>query len=91
MTTHSNVQGQQSVVTYPPGTVVYDVVAGAVGRVADPEAYPPACSGCVCVLVVPLVGSAPAWEAEPDTLRRATDEENEAALAEAMPTEAAAP
>ncbi|MFK0291520.1 hypothetical protein ACIQU6_13740 [Streptomyces sp. NPDC090442] len=59
MTTYSTVQGQQNVVTYPPGTVVYDVVAGAVGRVADPEAYPRGCLDSVCVLVVPLVGSDP--------------------------------
>ncbi|MYT30524.1 MULTISPECIES: hypothetical protein [unclassified Streptomyces] len=91
MTTHSTVQTRQSVSTYPPGTVVHDVVANAVGRVADPKAYPPACSGRVCVLVVPLVGSTPAWQAEPGALRRAADEEIEAALAETMPAKAAAP
>ncbi|WP_438487864.1 hypothetical protein [Streptomyces sp. S186] len=78
MTTHRTVQDQQSVVTYPPGTVVYDVV----GRVANPEAYLASCPGCVCILVVPLVGSAPAWQAEPGALRAAADEEIEAALTE---------
>ncbi|WEB40627.1 hypothetical protein MOV08_15950 [Streptomyces yunnanensis] len=81
MTPHSTVQDQQSVVTYPPGTVVYDVVAGAVGRVADPKAYPRGCLDCVCVLVVPLAGCGPAWQAEPGALRRAADEEIEAAVA----------
>ncbi|MEU9113260.1 hypothetical protein AB0D04_16110 [Streptomyces sp. NPDC048483] len=80
MTTHSTFQDQQIAITYPPGTVVYDVVAQAVGRVADPEAYPPGCLGCSCVLVVPLAGSDPAWQAEPGALRRAVRDEIEAAL-----------
>ncbi|MFI1307620.1 hypothetical protein [Streptomyces sioyaensis] len=81
MTTYSALRDQQNIVTYQPGTVVYDVIAGAVGRVADPEAYPPGCAGCVCVLVVPLAGCGPAWQAEPGALRRAADEEIEAAVA----------
>ncbi|MFE7317846.1 hypothetical protein ACFU7T_32810 [Streptomyces sp. NPDC057555] len=90
MTTHRTVQDQQSVSTYPPGTVVYDIIACSVGRVADPQAYPPGCSNCVCVLVVPLAGSAPAWQSEPGALRRAADEEIDAALTEAALIEAAA-
>ncbi|MFE6688036.1 hypothetical protein ACFVFQ_16360 [Streptomyces sp. NPDC057743] len=85
MTTHHTVQDKQNVVTYPPGTAVYDIIANAVGRVADPEAYPPSCLDCVCVLVVPLTGSAPAWQAEPGALRPASEDEIEAALTEAAP------
>ncbi|MFL4492358.1 hypothetical protein ACJ6WD_14040 [Streptomyces sp. VTCC 41912] len=66
---------------YPPGTIVYDIVAGDVGRIADPDAYPAGCIGCNCTLVVPLAGSAPAWQAEPGALRTAATDEIEAALA----------
>ncbi|MFK0292386.1 hypothetical protein ACIQU6_18160 [Streptomyces sp. NPDC090442] len=84
MTPHSTVQSQPGFSAYhPPGTVVYDVVAGAVGRVANPAAYPPGCPDRPCVLVVPLVGSDPAWQAEPGALREAAAEEIEAVLTEA--------
>lgn len=65
---------------YPPGTIVYDIVAQDVGRIADPAAYPAGCTGCDCVLVIPLAGSDPAWQAEPAALRTAAPAEIEAAL-----------
>ncbi|MEU9110591.1 hypothetical protein AB0D04_02020 [Streptomyces sp. NPDC048483] len=70
-------------VHYAPGTAVYDVIADAVGRVADPEAYPAVPPDVA--LVVPLAGSAPAWQAEPGALRPATPDE----IAAALPKEAA--
>lgn len=66
---------------YPPGEIVYDLIAQAVGRVADPDAYPPGCPSCRCVLVVPLVGSDSAWQAEPGALRTAAPDEITAVLA----------
>ena len=76
MTTHA--PQEQPTSTYPPGTLVYDVVADAIGRVADPKAYPYERLGAACALVVPLRGCAPAWQAEPGALRRATPAEIEA-------------
>lgn len=64
---------------YPPGTIVRDIVAQETGRVADPEAYPAESLGRSRHLVVPLTGSAPAWQAEPGALRPATADEIEAA------------
>ncbi|WP_336049959.1 hypothetical protein [Streptomyces sp. CA2R101] len=81
MTTHSTLREQQNIVTYQPGTVVYDVIAGTVGRAADPEAYPPGCMACACVLVVPLSGCEPAGQVGPGALRHAAYEEVEAAVA----------
>ncbi|MEW1658667.1 hypothetical protein [Streptomyces sp. NPDC093707] len=69
---------------YPPGTIVYDAVALGVGRVADPGAYPAGCIDCDCVLVVPISGSDPAWQAEPGALRTATTDEIEAALSKGV-------
>ncbi|GAA2687158.1 hypothetical protein [Streptomyces lunalinharesii] len=69
---------------YPPGEVVFDIIAQAVGRIADPDAYPPGCLSCKCVLVVPLIGSAPAWQAEPEALRTAAPEEITATLADGV-------
>ncbi|QHC25647.1 hypothetical protein [Streptomyces sp. GS7] len=69
---------------YPPGTIVYDIVAQDVGRVAAPAAYPADYIGCDCALVIPLVGSAPAWQAEPGSLRTAAPEEIEAALSKGV-------
>ncbi|GAA2693112.1 hypothetical protein [Streptomyces lunalinharesii] len=65
---------------YPPGTIVYDIVAQDVGRVADPAAYPAGCVGCDCFLVVPLAGSDPAWQVEADALRTAATTEIDAML-----------
>ncbi|MEV5950382.1 hypothetical protein [Streptomyces sp. NPDC051993] len=70
---------QNGQTTPAPGTVVYDVIADALGRVAAPEAYPRDRLGAACALVVPLSGSAPAWQAEPGALRTATADEIEAA------------
>ncbi|UQA97476.1 hypothetical protein [Streptomyces halobius] len=72
-------QEQKDTTTYPPGTYVYDVVADAVGRVADPEAYPAELLGRAATLVVPIGTDGEAWQAEPGALRLATAAEIEAA------------
>ncbi|MEU9116353.1 hypothetical protein AB0D04_32480 [Streptomyces sp. NPDC048483] len=77
--TKSASQEQQTATALEPGTYVFDVVAHAVGRIADPEAYPREQLGAAVALVVPLTGSAPAWQAEPGSLRLATAAEIEAA------------
>ncbi|MFE7302792.1 hypothetical protein [Streptomyces sp. NPDC057579] len=82
MTTRSTPQAHQTV-AYPPGTVVYDLAAQDIGRVADPEAYPHTCVDGSHTLVVPLTGSSPAWQAEPGALRTATRNEIDTALEEA--------
>ncbi|MGW0737675.1 hypothetical protein [Streptomyces sp. NPDC002851] len=60
---------------WTPGTIVRDICAQATGRIADPEAYPHERLGAAVALVVPLTGSDPAWQAEPDCLRLATADE----------------
>ncbi|MFE0764743.1 hypothetical protein [Streptomyces smyrnaeus] len=64
---------------FAPGTYVYDVVRDALGRVADPRAYPSEHLGPEATLIVPIHGNAPAWRAEPATLRLANEEEIKAA------------
>ncbi|MFB6881214.1 hypothetical protein ACFCY8_10310 [Streptomyces noursei] len=74
MTTQSAVEDQQHA-AYPPGTVVFDTVAGVVGRVAPSEAYPAEPLYPGVQLVEPRDGSGSAWQAEPGALRSATPEE----------------
>ncbi|MCK7626701.1 hypothetical protein MUU72_26965 [Streptomyces sp. RS10V-4] len=83
MTPRTTLQDPQNAIGHPPGALVHDTVTGRVGRVADRSAYPPGRPHCDCVLLVPLAGTAPAWQAAPGALRRAADEEIEAAIAEA--------
>jgi hypothetical protein len=64
---------------WEPGTYVYDEEADAVGRVADPRAYPPHYIGNAAALVVPLSGDGRAWQAISGCLRLATDAEIEKA------------
>jgi hypothetical protein len=71
---------QQETSELAPGAMVYDVIAQAIGSVADPDAYPVEHLGAACALVVPVRGSGPAWQAVPGALRLATPDEIEAAL-----------
>ncbi|WP_431984123.1 hypothetical protein [Streptomyces qinglanensis] len=61
---------------YAPGTYVYDTRKEAVGRIADPNAYPPGRpEEPETELLVPIQGDAPGWRAQPATLRLATQED----------------
>ncbi|MFJ8677500.1 hypothetical protein [Streptomyces sp. NPDC093589] len=72
MTTRTTTEKPQA---FAPGTYVYDVCADAVGRVADPEAYPENDLGRAVALVVPLGGQGTAWQAESGCLRLASADE----------------